>query len=224
MFVLLFLLPLPVSFSTATTATTVTLFITVTSKVLYYSYYYILHNTTAPSATSALSTTTLKIGSSYTAASTITNVHNIISAYCSTTTAATTIADDYSSITDATTASNTIMTSGGKILTHVFLFLSLPTTFATADIDGARKLIFALPGNLSMSEVTECVVCVSVCVYLIFVQSLGPSLTPHCFALMVSSVFLWLNVRYDYSSEAMSHLLYVTFTLAPEQQSHRKIS
>lgn len=220
MFVLLLLLPLPVSFSTATTATTVTLFITVTSKVLYYSYYYILHTTTAPSATSALSTTTLKIGSSYTAASTITNVHNIISAYCSTTT----ISDDYSSITDATTASNTIMTSGGKILTHVFLFLSLPTTFATADIDGARKLIFALPGNLSMSEVTECVVCVSVCVYLIFVQSLGPSLTPHCFALMVSSVFLWLNVRYDYSSEAMSHLLYVTFTLAPEQQSHRKIS
>lgn len=29
----------------------------------------------------------------------------------------------------------------------IFLPFSLPTTFATVDIDGARKLIFALPGN-----------------------------------------------------------------------------
>lgn len=44
-------------------------------------------------------------------------------------------------------------------MTRGFLFLSLPTTFATADIDGARKLIFALPGNISTSEVIlECVV------------------------------------------------------------------
>lgn len=34
----------------------------------------------------------------------------------------------------------------------LFLPFSLPTTFATVDIDGARKLIFALPGN----RVTDC--------------------------------------------------------------------
>lgn len=30
--------------------------------------------------------------------------------------------------------------------TMAVTFFSLPTTFATVDIDGARKLIFALPG------------------------------------------------------------------------------
>lgn len=29
-----------------------------------------------------------------------------------------------------------------------YLSFSLPTTFATLDIDGARKLIFALPGSV----------------------------------------------------------------------------
>lgn len=71
----------------------------------------------------------------------------------SSTTAATTIAYDYSVITNASTASCTFMKSGGKLTTCGFLFLSLPTTFATVDIDGARKLIFALPGNIFMSQV-----------------------------------------------------------------------
>lgn len=29
-----------------------------------------------------------------------------------------------------------------------FFFNSLPTTFATLDMDGSRKLIFALPGSV----------------------------------------------------------------------------
>uniref|UniRef100_A0A8C4EKJ2 Gephyrin n=1 Tax=Dicentrarchus labrax TaxID=13489 RepID=A0A8C4EKJ2_DICLA len=36
---------------------------------------------------------------------------------------------------------------------RVFMKPGLPTTFATADIDGARKLIFALPGNFNFREV-----------------------------------------------------------------------
>lgn len=39
-----------------------------------------------------------------------------------------------------------LLFSSSLILNYVLLSLSLPTTFATADIDGARKLIFALPG------------------------------------------------------------------------------
>ncbi|XP_029937647.1 gephyrin a isoform X1 [Myripristis murdjan] len=35
---------------------------------------------------------------------------------------------------------------------RVFMKPGLPTTFATVDIDGARKLIFALPGNFSFRE------------------------------------------------------------------------
>uniref|UniRef100_A0A8C5B3Q0 Gephyrin a n=1 Tax=Gadus morhua TaxID=8049 RepID=A0A8C5B3Q0_GADMO len=35
---------------------------------------------------------------------------------------------------------------------RVFMKPGLPTTFATADIDGARKLIFALPGNFSFRD------------------------------------------------------------------------
>ncbi|KAI3367986.1 hypothetical protein L3Q82_026812, partial [Scortum barcoo] len=35
---------------------------------------------------------------------------------------------------------------------RVFMKPGLPTTFATADIDGARKLIFALPGNFNFRE------------------------------------------------------------------------
>uniref|UniRef100_A0A4W6C477 Gephyrin n=1 Tax=Lates calcarifer TaxID=8187 RepID=A0A4W6C477_LATCA len=35
---------------------------------------------------------------------------------------------------------------------RVFMKPGLPTTFATVDIDGARKLIFALPGTISMSD------------------------------------------------------------------------
>uniref|UniRef100_A0AAQ4S7U5 Gephyrin a n=1 Tax=Gasterosteus aculeatus aculeatus TaxID=481459 RepID=A0AAQ4S7U5_GASAC len=42
---------------------------------------------------------------------------------------------------------------------RVFMKPGLPTTFATADIDGIRKLIFALPGSIFMS-----VLCVCVCV------------------------------------------------------------
>uniref|UniRef100_A0A8P4JX20 Gephyrin n=1 Tax=Dicentrarchus labrax TaxID=13489 RepID=A0A8P4JX20_DICLA len=38
---------------------------------------------------------------------------------------------------------------------RVFMKPGLPTTFATADIDGARKLIFALPGN-PVSAVVTC--------------------------------------------------------------------
>lgn len=30
---------------------------------------------------------------------------------------------------------------------NLFFFSSLPTTFATLDIDGVRKIIFALPGK-----------------------------------------------------------------------------
>lgn len=43
------------------------------------------------------------------------------------------------------------------MLIMCFLFLSLPTTFATVDSDGARKLIFALPGITCMHELTGCV-------------------------------------------------------------------
>lgn len=35
-----------------------------------------------------------------------------------------------------------------KINIRVCFFYSLPTTFATLDMDGARKLIFALPGSV----------------------------------------------------------------------------
>ncbi|MGH0132481.1 UNVERIFIED_CONTAM: hypothetical protein FKN15_049167 [Acipenser sinensis] len=38
---------------------------------------------------------------------------------------------------------------------RVFMKPGLPTTFATVDIDGARKLIFALPGN-PVSAVVTC--------------------------------------------------------------------
>lgn len=74
----------------------------------------------------------------------------------SSTVIAATITNDSYTITDATTSSDTITDSKGKvikgIITCVSLFFSLPTTFATVDIDGARKLIFALPGTISMSD------------------------------------------------------------------------
>ena len=55
-----------------------------------------------------------------------------------------------------------IIASKSKMTICVFLFFSLPTTFATADIDGARKLIFALPGTVFISDATAFVCCVSV--------------------------------------------------------------
>lgn len=54
-----------------------------------------------------------------TAASATTDVDAIITVDYNTTTAATTIADNCTTITDATTASDTIMTSRGKIMTCV---------------------------------------------------------------------------------------------------------
>lgn len=94
----------------------------------------------------------------------------------------------------------------------VFLFFSLPTTFATVDIDGARKLIFALPGIYVFAD--RLYVWVSASLYLLVLHYSGGSLTVMSPWSVCLFFFFCLSIR-DYSSEV--YLLCVTRTIAPEQ-------
>lgn len=106
-----------------------------------------------------------------------------------------------------------MLTHGGIMCFSVFLFFSLPTTFATVDIDGARKLIFALPGIYVFGD--RLYVWVSASLYLpVLLWRIS-----HCFVPMVCLLlFFCLDIHWDHFSEV--YLLCVTRTIAPEQQEH----